>query len=142
MKHCLAAVFVLLCLALPAFAQKELKSRADAASGVDKARLAVDYAEQATKAADKAFQEGKDNDGSAALKDVVQYAKMATDASMQSGKRQKQTEISLRKILFRLLQIKNARPIADQDEVKRAMDGVDTDRNDLLDAMFNNKKKD
>jgi hypothetical protein len=132
-------VIAILSLALSGFAQNDLRSRADAATGGEKAKLALDYAEQATKAADKAFKEGKDEDGAAALKDIAQYAKMSSDAVIQSGKRQKETEINLRKIVNRLVEIKNARPYDQQDAVQQVIDAVDTARNSILEAMFKKK---
>lgn len=132
---CLAVLF----LALSAVAQNDLKAKADSATGGEKAKLALDYAEQETKAADAAFKAGKDADGSAALKEVAQYAKVASDAAVESNKREKETEISLRKIVNHLVDVKNARPYAEQDEVQKAMDAVDDARNNLLEAMFKKK---
>ena len=129
-------VFAVLFLALSAVAQSDLKSKADAATGGDKAKLALDYTEQATKAADKAFKDGKDDAGTASLRDIEQYAKVASDAAMESGKRTKETEINLRKIVNHLVDIKNARPYDQQDAVQHTIDAVDTARNNLLEAMF------
>lgn len=136
MTHRVALVVAVLFLSLPALAQKDLKSRADAATGADKAKLALEYTEQATTNADKAFKAGKDDEGAAALKDVTIYAKMASDASMESGKREKETEINLRKIVNHLVDIKNARPYDQQDAVQQIIDTVDTARNNLLEFMF------
>jgi hypothetical protein len=135
-----ALVLVLLSLAVVAFGQKDLKTRADSATGGDKVKYAAEYAEATTKAADKAFQDGNDAQGSGDLKDVEKYAVMASEMSIQSGKRQKQTEITLRKIVNHLADIKNARPFEMQDEVKTTMDAVDKARNNLLDSMFTKKR--
>jgi SpoVK/Ycf46/Vps4 family AAA+-type ATPase len=131
-----ALVVAVLFLALSAFAQKDLKSRADAASGGERAKLAVEYTEEAAKAADKAFNDGKDDEGSAKLKEVAQYAKVAADASMQSGKREKDTEIKLRKVLKRLVEVKQAQPFEQQAEVQKVIDAVQAAHDALLESMF------
>ncbi len=134
------AALVLLFTAMPAFAQQDLKSRADTASGADKAKFAVEYAEQSAKAADKAFQEGKDAEGYAGLKEIVKYAKVASEASIQTGKHEKATEITLRKIAYQLAQVKNALPVDEQPQVQQTIDEVDKARSSLLEAMFDKKR--
>ncbi len=136
MTRRLIPVVLALTVAVTAFAQKDLKSRADAATGAEKAKLSVEFTEDAAKAADKAFQDGKDEEGSAHLKEVVQYAKVASDSSMQAHKREKETEIGLRKVLKRLMEVKNARPVDQQDEVQKTIDAVLVVHDSLLDSMF------
>lgn len=134
-----ALAVALLFLALSAVAQNDLKTKADSANGADKAKFALDYAEQATKDADHAFKSGKDDDGATRLKEIAQYSKMASDAAMESGKREKETEINLRKIVNRLVDVKNARPYDQQDAVQQVIDAVDMARNNLLEEMFKRK---
>jgi hypothetical protein len=138
-RHFTLIVAVLL-VALAAFPQKDAKSRADAATGPDKAKFALEYTEQAAKTADKAFKDGKDEEGSAALADVKQYAKIASDAAIQSGKHDKEVEINLRKIVNRLVEVKIARPFDQQPEVQQAIDAVDSARNNILEFMFKKKR--
>ena len=134
-----ALAVALLFLSLSAIAQNDTKSKADSTTGGDKAKFALEYAEQATKAADTAFKQGKDDEATARLKDIAQYAKISSDAAMESGKREKETEINLRKIVNRLVDIKNARPYDQQDSVQQVIDAVDTSRNNLLEEMFKRK---
>ncbi len=129
-------VAAFLTLSLLAFAQKDTKARVDAATGGDKAKFAVEYTEQAAKAADKAFRDDKDSEGSAALVEVAQYARVAADASMQSHHREKETEIGLRKVLKHLMEIKQARPADQQDEVQKTINAVLVAHDALLDSMF------
>ncbi len=139
MTRRVALIVAMLFLALSAVAQNDTKSKADSASGADKAKYALEYTEQATKAADTAFKQGKDDEGSVRLKEIGQYAKMSSDAAMESGKREKETEITLRKVVNRLVDIKNARPYDQQDAVQQIIDAVDTARNNLLEEMFKKK---
>jgi hypothetical protein len=125
-------------LALGVFAEQKpgLKARADESTGSDKARYAAEYTEQATHEADKAFADGKDADAASRLQDIATYGKMAADASIQSHKREKNTEIALRKVLKHLNDIKNARPFEQQAEVQQVIDAVQAAHDSLLDSMF------
>ena len=128
---------LLLLLSGSVFAQvKDLKARADASSGSDKAKYAAEYAEHAVHEADIFFANGKDADGSAKLQDVATYGKLAADVAMQTRKREKNTEISLRIILKRLADIKNAQPFEQQAEVQKIIDQVQGAHDALLDSMF------
>lgn len=131
------ALALVLILACSAFAEvKDLKSRADSSSGSDKAKYAAEYAEHAVHEADILLANGKDAEGTAMLQDVGTYGKMAADVSMQSRKREKNTEITLRKILKRLADIKNAQPFEQQAEVQKVIDQVQASHDSLLDFMF------
>jgi hypothetical protein len=137
----LSPVFGCVLLAVAAFAQTDVKAKADAAIGGDKAKLAVEYTQEATKSADAAYKQGKDEEGDKYLLDIAQYAKLASDAAMQSSKHEKDTEINLRKIVNRLVDIKNTRPYDQQDQVQKTIDSVDSARNALLEFMFQRKHK-
>lgn len=119
-------------VAMAALPQKDLKSRVENASGGDKAKLAMEYTEQETKAAESAFKDGKDNEADAALQEVARYATVAADACMASRKREKQTEISLRKIIFRLNEMKQSVTFEEQGPVQKAIDTVQTVHDKLL----------
>jgi hypothetical protein len=134
-------VVAVLTVALSAFAQPDLKSRVEAATGAEKAKLAVEFTEQATKAADRAFKDDKDDEGSADLKAITEYARIASDASVQARKREKETEIGLRKVLKHLVDIKNARPVDQQDEVQKTINAVLVVHDKLLDSMFQKNRK-
>jgi hypothetical protein len=132
----LVALTLFLSLGLFADQKPDLKARADHSSGADQAKYAAEYAEQATRDADKDFAEGKDEEAFAQLKDVAIYGKMASDTSMQFRKREKNTEITLRKMLKQLNDIKNARPFEQQAEVQKVIDAVQATHDALLEFMF------
>lgn len=115
---------------------KDLKARADASSGSDKAKYAAAYAEHAVHEADILLANGKDAEGAAKLQDVATYGKMAADVAMQAHKREKNTEITLRIILKRLADIKNAQPFEQQADVQKVIDQVQVSHDALLDFMF------
>ena len=132
----LVALVLLVTVGVFAEQKPDLKARADQSIGSDKAKYAAEYTEKATHEADKSFADGKDADASALLQDVAVYGKMAADASMQSHKREKNTEISLRKVLKQLNDIKNARPFEQQAEVQKVIESVQATHDALLEFMF------
>lgn len=134
-----APALIVLLIALPLFAQKDLKSRVDAASGSDKIKLAVEYTDDRTRAADRAFIQGKDEEALADLKNVAEYAQIASQTAIQTRKHQKETEIALRKIAFRLDNIKKARPYEDQAAVQSTIDAVLLAHDNVLNSEFEKK---
>ena len=138
MRSVALAIVIVFVVAL-GVAQTDTKAKADAATGADKAKFALEVAEQATKSADSAFKQGKDDEGAAQLREIADYGRIASDAAIQSGKHEKEIEINLRKIVNRLVDIKNARPYDQQDAVQQTIDAVDNARNNLLEEMFKRK---
>jgi hypothetical protein len=138
MLRLVSLLALVVCLTFSVFAEQkpDLRTRADQSSGGDKAKYAAEYTEQATKEADKAFADGNDSDGTARLQDVATYGKMAADASMTAHKREKNTEIALRKVLKHLNDIKNARPFEEQSQVQKVIDTIQAAHDSLLDFMF------
>ena len=79
--------------------------------------------------------------GAAALQDVVTYSKKATDASIATGKRLKNTEITLRKMAEKFRDIKRSVAFEDQAPLQAAVDALENMRTDLLSAMFGKKAR-
>src|ERR1017187_4621591 len=104
-----AAIFLLLGLAPAAGGQApDLKARANAAQGGEKARLCLEYAYRQLADADALFNQGEVNKAQASIREVVHYSQKAADASVSSGKQMKQTEIELRKLAKRMHDIGEA----------------------------------
>lgn len=136
----LGPIVALVVLVAAACAQQpDPRARIENATGVEKAKLALEFSEQQTKAADKAYQEGKDADASADLQDVAKYAPLAADVARETGKREKETEIAIRKLAKRLLDIKNSVAFEQRDEVQTTIDLVQKAHDALLDDMFKKK---
>jgi len=117
----------------------DLIKRAEAASVADRPSLYVDVAERQLKAADSLYGEGKVDEARAAVRDVVTYSAKAHDAAMQSGKKLKGTEISLRKMAAKLRDMKRTLNFEDQPPVQAAADGLENLRTDLLGKMWPGK---
>jgi hypothetical protein len=130
---------------LPAFAEKDdsldqLVARAEAARPEDRPALYVEIARQRAEEADKLYKAGNAEAASAALREVVTFSKKATDASIQTGKRLKNTEITLRKMAEKFRDVKRSVAFEDQAPIQQTMDELEKMRTDLLAAMFGKKK--
>jgi len=119
----------------------ELVARAASARIEDQPVLYMKAAEQQLKAADKLYSDGKPEQAAALIGEIEDYSAKATDASISSGKRLKNTEIDIRKISTRLRDIQHSLSYDDQAPVKAAVDKLEQLRTRLLDRMFARKKK-
>jgi hypothetical protein len=144
MRLRLAASILILTSALTAFAVKEtlqeLVARAEAAHLEDRPPLYIEAAERQLKSADELYTSGKVEDARAAVSDVVTFAQKATDASIQSHKRLKDTEIAIRKMAAKLRDIKRTLNFDDQPAVQDAADHLEKMRTGLLSQMFGKGK--
>ena len=138
-------IAVLLTTSFLAFAYKaetlqELIAREESARVEDRPALCVEIAERQLKAADELYTAGRVQDAQTAVKDIVTYSEKAHDASIQSGKRLKNTEIDFRKMAAKLRDIKRNLNFDDQAPVQAAADRLETLRTDLLSHMFGKGK--
>jgi len=138
-------IAVLLTTSFLAFAYKaetlqELIAREESARVEDRPALCVEIAERQLKAADELYTAGKVQDAQAAVKDTVTYSEKAHDASIQSGKKLKNTEIDFRKMAAKLRDIKRSLNFDDQAPVQAAADRMESLRTDLLSHMFGKGK--
>jgi hypothetical protein len=131
--------------AAPSFAAKDesldqLIARADSARPEDRPALYVDIARQKADIADQSYRDGNPEAGTATLREVETFSKKATDASIETGKRLKNTEISLRKMVEKFRDVKRTVAFEDQAPIQQTMDELEKMRTDLLSAMFGKKK--
>jgi hypothetical protein len=132
-------------IAVPVFAARDesldqLMARAESARPEDRSALYLEIARQKAEAADKLYQTGNAEAGNAALQDVLAFSKKATDASIDTGKKLKNTEIALRKMAEKFRDIKRTVAFEDQAPIQQTMDELEKMRTDLLSAMFGKKK--
>jgi hypothetical protein len=145
-RYCRAAVVAcLLTASLAVFARKEetlqeLIARAEAARPDDRPALYVEVAQRQLQAADDLYAAGKTEEAKAAVDGVVAYSEKAHDATVESGKRLKQTEIAMRKMAAKLRDIRRTLNFEDQDPVQAAADRLENLRTDLQQRMFGKKK--
>ncbi len=119
---------------------EEMAAHADAAPVGDRPALYIEIAERELKMADEAYTAGKVDDGQKAVQNIVTYSEKAQDASVQSGKRLKGTEIALRKMSAKLKDMKRTLSFEDQAPVQAAADRLEALRTDILQRMFGKGK--
>ena len=137
------AVFV--ANSLVAFAHKEetlaeLIARAESSKLEDRPHLYTEIARRQIKAADELYAAGKPEEARAAVRDVVEYSDKASDAATHSGKKLKDTEIAVRKMVARLRDIKRTLAFEDQAPIEEAVDHLEQVRTQLLSQMFGKKE--
>jgi uncharacterized protein HemY len=115
---------------------EDLKARLASASAGDRPHLCVQIAQKQLNEADKLYAASELEKGQAALADVVAYAELARDYSIQSHKYQKQTEIAARSMTRKLTDLLHSLGQQDQPPVRDAINHLQRVRDDLLIAMF------
>ena len=138
-------VLLLILLVVAAWGKEEsldqLKQRANAARGGERVSLCLEVAKRQLSAADMFYTDGNVEDAAAAVKDIAAYSDLAGEAAIESGKKLKEAEISVRKISHRLVDIKRTLNFEDQPPVQDAIDHLERVRTNLLTRMFGGKKK-
>jgi hypothetical protein len=139
----LAAAVLLLGMGGSLFALKdneptleELKARLSNASVADRPPLCLHIAEEQLKTAAKLYAAGDSENAQAALADVVAFAKLDRDYSIQSRKHEKQSEIAIRKMVRKLTDMKHTVTRDEQAQLQSTIEQLEKARDDLLAAMF------
>ena len=122
-------------------AAPNLLAQAEAAQGKKRAELFMEVAEERVNQAGRLFEEGKIEEAQAAVKAAVAASQEASDAAIKSHRRLKQTEISVRRLARRLTEIAATLTFEDREAVKVHVEKLEAIRRELLDAMFEKKKK-
>ena len=120
---------------------EQLKDRVANAEGSERTSLCLRISERQLEAASKSFQGGDDAEAEAALADVVAFSSLARDYAIQSHRREKESEIAVRKMIRRLDSLKHAVAHEDQKSILESIQHLEQVRDDLLAAMFPKVKK-
>jgi hypothetical protein len=141
-----AAIFVLFAFSARATPTQsatveELKARLTSARPGDRIQLCLQIADRQLEAADQFYSTDETEKARTALDDVAAFAEQARDSSIQFHKRQKQTEIAVRKMVRKLFDIQRAVNHEEQTPVQAAIDRLQRVRDDLLAAMFPKETK-
>jgi len=126
----------LLCSAKEKASLAELKERAEAAKPQDQPHLYIDVADRQLETATAKFDSGDVVAAQSAVRDVDTYGRKAAEAAVQSRKNMKKTEISLRKIVIKLRDLKRAASFEDRAPIQTAIDDLEKMRTELLSKMF------
>jgi hypothetical protein len=137
------AVLALVCVAAAIPSKEatveELKARLSGTSIPERPQLCVEIADKQLDEAARLYAAVETKQAEAALVDVTAFAELARDYAIQSHKRQKQTEIAVRRMTRRLTDLKRNLSREEQPPVREALDRLQRVRDDLLAAMFPKK---
>jgi hypothetical protein len=141
MRNRILIVGMLVAVSLAGFARQEesvddLKARVESARPEDRPALCIEIAQRQVEAAAKLYAADNVEAAQAAISDVVTYSDKASDAAIQTGKKMKQTEITIRKMAARLRTIHRSLPFEEQAPVQAAADHLEDLRTKILARMF------
>jgi hypothetical protein len=120
---------------------EQLKDRVANASVAERASPCVQIAERQLETATRLYAAGDSDKAQAALVDVVAFSGLARDYAIQSHKREKQSEIAIRKMSRKLTGLKHTVSHDDQKQIQDTIDSLEQIRDELLAAMFPNGVK-
>jgi len=120
---------------------EELKDRVASASIPERPALCIEISERQVEAAGRFYVADDIDKAQAALVDVVAFSELARDYAIQSHKREKQSEIAIRKMTRKLTNLKHSVAREDQEQIQETIDRLERVRDDLLAAMFPNGVK-
>jgi succinate dehydrogenase/fumarate reductase-like Fe-S protein len=141
---------ILILLSLMPFANAEqktvdqLKAEAEHADPSQQGRLYAEIADKLVTVADKQFTDGESVKGHATVQEILQYATKAHDLAIETRKKMKDTEKSLRECHRRLENMKRTLAAEDRPSIESVEKELARLTEDVLESMFArpDKKKD
>jgi hypothetical protein len=115
---------------------EELQRKIESAHGGKRAEYLLQLAHQQLEEADRQYHDGDADKALRSVQDSGNSADEATAASLDSGKRLKDTEIDLRKLSERLQAIRQELSFEDRQSLDPMVQKLEQDRGKLLDRMF------
>ncbi|MGC2744494.1 MAG: hypothetical protein WA672_15065 [Candidatus Angelobacter sp.] len=144
----LISIIILLALSLAANSEQKtvdhLKAEAEHAAPEHQGRLYAEIADRLVAVADKQFTDSESVKGHATVQEILQYATKAHDLAIQTRKKMKDTEKSLRECHRRLDNLKRTLAAEDRPRVEAVEKQLAILTEDVLESMFAppEKKKD
>jgi polyhydroxyalkanoate synthesis regulator phasin len=144
----LFSIIILLLLSFAAGAEQktidQLKAEAEHASPDQQGRLYAEIADKLVAVADKQFTDGESVNGHATVQEILQYATKAHDLVIESRKKMKETEKSLRDCHRRMENMKRTLAAEDRPKVEAVEKQLEKLTEEVLESMFAppDKKKD
>jgi stress-induced morphogen len=142
------SMLILLSLALAANAEQktvdQLKTEAEHAEPGQRGRLYAEIADKLVSVADKQFTDAESVKGHATVQEILQYATKAHDLAIETRKKMKETEKSLRECHRRLDNMKRTLAAEDRPRVEDVEKQLEKLTEEVLESMFAppDKKKD
>jgi stress-induced morphogen len=139
-------IVIVLLLALAAAAAEktleQLKAEAEHSDSGQQGRLYAEIADRLVAVADKQFTDAESVKGHATVQEILQYATKAHDLAIQTRKKMKETEKSLRQCKRRLENMRRTLAAEDRPKVEAVEKQVDKLTEEVLESMFAPPKKD
>lgn len=139
-------IVIVLLLALAAAAAEktleQLKAEAEHSDSGQQGRLYAEIADRLVAVADKQFTDAESVKGHATVQEILQYATKAHDLAIQTRKKMKETEKSLRQCKRRLENMRRTLAAEDRPKVEAVEKQVDKLTEEVLESMFAPSKKD
>ena len=120
---------------------EQLKDRMANASVAERASLCIQISEKQLESATRLYAAGDSEKAQAELVDVIAFSGLARDYAIQAHKREKQSEIAVRKMSRKLAGLKHTVSHDDQQQIQDTINRLEQIRDDLLAAMFPNGVK-
>jgi len=117
----------------------KLRQFADKSNGGDCARYSVAYAQLLAEVGNKQYAEGKVDEAERLIRQLGQYAERGAQCSIESHKREKDTEIKLRELSRRLSEVEKTFSFEDRALIREQTYNIDRLREKLLTNMFGGK---
>lgn len=118
-----------------------VRASADTTSGEECTKICMDAARQSADLANQYFTDGSVEAAQAMMKESARFAEKAAKSSVESRKREKQTEIALRKLSKHIQDIKETLNFEDRPAVQEVMDRIEAARSVVLEGMFGKPQK-
>lgn len=116
-----------------------LRKRAEAADGGDRAKLFTELAKLEVEEANSKFSSGDADHAHAEIARATADAQQAKQSSLSTHKRMKQTQMALHELSRRLDGIEHSLSAEDRPQVKTAVERLQGMATELLEAMFKRK---
>ena len=138
-------IILLFLLALAAGAEEktvdQLKAEAEHAEPGQQGRLYAEIAEKLVAVADKQFTDAESIKGHATVQEILQYATKAHDLAIETRKKMKETEKSLRECHRRLENMKRTLAAEDRPAIDSVEKQLEKLTEEVLESMFAPPKK-
>ena len=142
------SIMIVVSLALAAIGEQktvdQLKAEAEHAEPGQQGRLYAEIADLLVPVADKQFTDGESVRGHATVQEILQYAAKSHDLAIQTRKKMKETEKSLRACRRRMENMRRTLAAEDRPRVEAVEKQLEKLTEEVLESMFAppEKKKD
>jgi len=134
------SIMIILSLAIAARAEQktvdQLKAEAEHAAPDQQGRLYAEIADMLVAVADKQFTDGESVKGHATVQEILQYATKSHDLAIQTRKKMKETEKSLRQCRRRLENMRRTLAAEDRPKVEAVEKQLEKLTEEVLESMF------